>query len=82
MRELAYVDLSDPSRHIDSRGLRPIAPCPPPLPGRQSVTAILWSRLQGSDCKSFRFSRAPALTIGSTTGMLVGYSGGQFARHL
>ena len=62
-------------------GLRPIAPCLPPLPRRRSVTTILRSGLRGSDYRSFGFSRAPALTISSTAGLLVGCSRGQFARH-
>ena len=62
-------------------GLRPITPCPPPLPGRRAVIAILQSGLRVPDCRSFRFSHALALTIGSTTELLVGFSRGQFARH-
>ena len=57
-------------------GLQPIAPCPPPFPGRRAVIAIMRSRLRGPDCRSFRFSHAPALTINSTAGLLVGCSGG------
>ena len=37
------------------RGLRPISPCPPPLPKQQTIIAILRSRLRGPDYKSFRF---------------------------
>ena len=57
-------------------GLRPIAPCPLPLPGRRAVTAILRSGLRGRDSRNFRFSNAHALTIGSIAEMLVGCSGG------
>ena len=64
------------------RELRPIAPCPPPLPGWRDVTAILRSGLLVSDCRSFRFSNALALTIGSIVELLVGCSGGQFSQHL
>ena len=64
-----------------SGGLRPIAPCPPSLLGRRAVIAIMRSGSRGSDCRSFRFSHAPVLTIGSTVKLLVGCSGGQFARH-
>ena len=60
-------------------GLRPIAPCPPPLPGGRYVTTILLSELRGPNRRSFYFSYAPTLTIGSTVGLLVGCSGGQFA---
>ena len=62
-------------------GLRLIAPCPSPLLGRRAVIAILRSRSRGPDCKSFCFSHAPVLTVGSTAELLVGCSGGQFARH-
>ena len=61
--------------------LRPIAPCPPPLLGRQVVISIMRSRSRGPDCRSFLFSHALVLTIGSTAELLVGCSGGQFARH-
>ena len=61
-------------------GLRLIAPCPQPL--RRAVIAILRSGLRGPDYRSFRFSHAPALTIGSIVGLLVGFSRGQFAQHL
>ena len=63
------------------KSLRAIDPCPPPLPGRRAIIAILRSRLRGPDCMSFRFSHAPALTIGSTIGLLVGCLGGQFSQH-
>ena len=62
-------------------GLRPIAPCPPPLHGWQSVTAILRSGLRGPDCWSFHFFHAHALTIGSIAWLLVGYSRDQLAQH-
>ena len=63
------------------RGLRPIAPCPPLSLGWQAVISILRSRLQGPDCRSFRFSHAPTLTIDSTIGLLVGCSRDQIAQH-
>ena len=63
------------------RGLRLIAPCLPSLLGRKAVIDILRSRSQGSDCRSFRFSHALVLTVGSTAKLLVGYSGGQFYRN-
>ena len=59
--------------------LRPIAPCPPPLLGRRAVIDIMRSEPRGLDCKSFHFSHALVLTIGSTIGLLVGCSRGQFA---
>ena len=62
-------------------GLRPIAPCLPPLLGRLAVIAILRSGSRGPDCRSFRFSHAFVLTVGSTAELLVGCSRGQFARH-
>ena len=62
-------------------GLRPIAPCPPPLLGRRAVIVIMRSRSRGLDCRSFRFSHAPVLTVGSTVELLVGCSEGQFTRH-
>ena len=61
------------------RGLRPIAPSPPPLLGWRAVIAISRSRFQGPDSRSFCFSHALALTVGSTTELLVGCSGGRFA---
>ena len=63
------------------RGLRPIAPCPPPFLWRRTLIAIMRPRSRGPDCRSFRFSHAPVLTIGSTIGLLVGCSRGQFAQH-
>ena len=51
-------------------GQRPIAPCLPPTPGRRAVISILRPRSRGSDCRSFRFSHAPILTIGSIAGLL------------
>ena len=54
-------------------GLRPIAPCPPPLLRRRAVIAILRSGLQGLDCMGFRFSPDPVLTFGSTVELLVGF---------
>ena len=63
------------------RGLRPIAPCPLPLPRRRDVISIMRPGYRGPNCKSFRFSHALVLTIGSTTELLVGFSGGQFSRH-
>ena len=62
-------------------GLRPIAPCPPPLLRRRAIIYILRSRFPWPDCRSFRFSHAPILTTSSTVELLVGCSGGQFARH-
>ena len=62
-------------------GLRPIHPCPLPLLGQRAVIAIMSSKSQGTDCRSFRFSHAPLLTVCSTSKLLVGCSGGQFARH-
>ena len=62
-------------------GLRLIAPCPPPLLGRQAVIAILRSGSRGTNYRSFRFSHAPVLTVSSTVKLLVGYSGGQFTRY-
>ena len=63
------------------RDLRPIAPYPSPLLGRRVVIVILRPRSRGLDYRSFCFSHAPTLTIGSTVGLLVGCSGGQFAQH-
>ena len=62
-------------------GLQPITPCPPPLLRWQAVIAILRSGSRGLDCRSFHFSHAPILTVGSTTELLVGCSRGQFTRH-
>ena len=62
-------------------GLRLIPPHPLPLLGRQAVIAILRSGSRGPNCRSFRFSHAPLLTVGSTVELLVGCSGGQFTRH-
>ena len=62
-------------------GLWPITPCPPPLLGRQAVIAILRCGSRGPDCRNFRFSHAPVLTVGSIVELLVGCSGGQFPRH-
>ena len=62
-------------------GLRPIASCPLPSLGRQDVIFILRPRSRGPDCRSFRFSHASTLTIGSTARLLVGCSGGQFSQY-
>ena len=63
------------------RGLWPIAPFPSSSLRQRAVIAILRPRSRGLDCGSFRFSHTPALTLCSTTGLLVGCSGGQFAQH-
>ena len=55
-------------------GLRPIAPCPPPLLGRRTVITILRSGSRGSDCRNFHFSHAPVLIVSSNAELLVGYS--------
>ena len=62
-------------------GLRPIAPCLLPLLGRRVIIAILRSRSQGLDYRSFHSSHTPILTVGSTVELLVGYSGHQPVRH-
>ena len=62
-------------------GLRLIAPCPPPLLGRRAVIVILRSGSRGPDCRSFHFSHAPVLTVGSTAELLVSCSRNQFSRH-
>ena len=62
-------------------GLWPIAPYLPPSLGRRAVIAIMRSMSQGPNCRSFRSSHAPILTVGSTLELLVGCSEGQFARH-
>ena len=61
--------------------LLPIAPCPSPLPRRRAVIAIPRFGLRGSDCRGFRFSPSPVLTVGSTVELPVGCSGGQLSRH-
>ena len=61
--------------------LQPITPCPPPSLWRRAVISILRLGSQGPYCRSFRFSHAPAPTIDSTAGLLVGCSEGQFAKH-
>ena len=62
-------------------GLWPISPCPLPLLRRQAIISIMRSVSQGPNYRSFRFSHAPLLTVGNTIELLVGCSGGQFARH-
>ena len=61
-------------------GQRPIAPCLPPMPGRRSVVTILKPWTRGPDCGSFCFFHAPVRTIGSTIGLLVGYSKDQLTQ--
>ena len=73
--------LSDLSRNIDSRGSTTNRSYPPPLLGWRVVIAILRSRSRGPDCRSFFFSHALVLTVGSTAELLVGCSRGQFSRH-
>ena len=63
------------------RGLRPIAPCPPPLLRWQVVVAILRSGSRGPDYRSFCFSHTLVLTVGNTAKLLGGCSRGQFVRH-
>ena len=63
------------------RGLRPIAPCLLSLLGRRVVIAIMRFWSQGPDCRSFRFSHAHVLTLGSTVKLLVSCLGCRFARH-
>ena len=36
---------------------------------------------RGPNCKTFHFSHAPVLTVGSTAELLVGCLGSQFVRH-
>ena len=62
-------------------GLRPIIPYIPPSLGRRPVIVILRSGSRGPDCRSFRFSHAPVLEVGSTVELPVGCLGGQFAWH-
>ena len=62
-------------------GLRPIAPCPPPLLGWQAVIDILRSGSRRPDCRSFCFSHAFVLTVGITAKLLVSCSRGQFSWH-
>ena len=68
------MDLSGSARDIDSRGLRPISPCLPLSLGRRAIIAILRSKSRGPDCRSFRSSHAPVLTVGSIVELLVGCS--------
>ena len=63
------------------RGLRPIAPCPPPLLRQRAVITILMSGFRELYYRSFCFSHALVLTVGSIAEMLVGCSEGQFAWH-
>ena len=60
-------------------GLRPIAPCPPPLLGRRAVISILRFRSRGPDCRNIRFSHAFVLTVSSIVELLVSCSEGKFA---
>ena len=65
------MDLSGSSRNIDPGGLWSIAPFPTPFLGQRAVIAILRSRSRGLDCRNFRFSHAPIMTVGRTTELLV-----------
>ena len=62
-------------------GRRLIAPCLSFAPGRRSVVDILRPGSKGPESGSFYFSHALVLTISSTAGLLVGYSGDQLAQH-
>ena len=62
-------------------GLQLIAPYPRPLHRRRALITILRFRSRGSGYRSFRFSHVHVLIVGSTAELLVGCSGGQFARH-
>ena len=72
------MDLSSSTRNIDSKGSTANRSLSSALAWRQAVIAILRS---GANCRSFCFSPAPVLIVGSTAELLVGCSGGQFARH-
>ena len=73
------MDLSGSARVSILGGQRLIAPYLPPVLGRRSIVTILKLGSRGPDCGSFRFSHAPALTIGSTAGLLVGHWKDQLA---
>ena len=73
------MDLASPSGHIDSRGSMANSSLSSTL--AWAIIAIMRLGSRGQDCRSFLFSHAPALTIGSTVGILVGFLGGQFAQH-
>ena len=63
------------------RGLRLIAPCLPPEPGRRAIIDIMRLGSRGPYRRSFHFSHTLVLKIGSIVGLLVGCSGGQFSQH-
>ena len=75
------MDLSNSSRNIYSRVSKANRSLSSPLLGRRVVITILRFGSRGLDCRSFRFSHALVLTVGSTTKLLGGCSGGQFSRH-
>ena len=75
------MDLSGSARALILGGQRPITPCLPLAPGRQSIVSILRPVSQGLDCGSFRFSHAHAPTIISIVGLLVSCSEDQLAQH-
>ena len=57
-------------------GLRKISPYLLPSIGWRAIISILGSGFRGLDCRSFRSSQAPIMTVGSTAELLVSYSGG------
>ena len=75
------MDLSGPSRHIDSRGSKTNRSLSFALAWAVRCNCIMRLGSRGSNCRGFCFSHAPTLTIGSLAGLLVGCLGGQFAQH-
>ena len=75
------MDLSCPSRHIDSKGSTVNRSLSSALARAASGIAILRYGSQGSNCRGFRFSIASVLIVGSTVELLVSCSGGQFSWH-
>ena len=73
------MNLYSPSRNFDSKGSTANRSLSSAYAWAASCYYYpqLWSR--GPDCRSFRFSHALVVTVGSTIELLVGCSGGQFA---
>ena len=73
------MHLSSSVKDIDSKGSTTNRSLSSSLAWVARCNCYFESWVRGSDCRSFCFSHALVVTIGSTIELLVGCSGGQFS---